>query len=226
MRLQRSVLVLVAVVLGGACSSHSSHKATDDAAGRASPASTTVTEAGRPPTTSVVTCAPTTTAPADRGGKEVNPAGDIPDNQAFVAYSPAGGPYTVKVPEGWARTEGPRTVSFTDKFNTVRIDLVDAPQPPTVQSAQAEELPRLAASVPCFGAGKVTTVRRTSGNAVLITYQGDGPADPVTGKVVRADVERYEFWRGGTEAVLTLSGAVGSDNVDPWKMVTDSFTWR
>jgi len=48
----------------------------------------------------------------------------------------------------------------------------------------------------------------------------------VTGKVVRDDVERYEFWRGGTEAVLTLSGAAGSDNVDPWRLVTDSFTWR
>ena len=44
--------------------------------------------------------------------------------------------------------------------------------------------------------------------------------------VVPDAVERYEFWRGGTEAVVTLSGAAGSDNVDPWRLVTDSFTWR
>jgi hypothetical protein len=25
--------------------------------------------------------------------------------------------------------------------------------------------------------------------------------------------------------VLTLTGPVGADNVDPWKIVTDSFKW-
>ena len=54
----------------------------------------------------------------------------------------------------------------------------------------------------------------------------DAPADPVTGKVVHDAVERYEFWRAGTEAILTLSGPVGADNVDPWRIVTDSFRWR
>jgi hypothetical protein len=39
-------------------------------------------------------------------------------------------------------------------------------------------------------------------------------------------VERYEFWRAGHEVVLTLSAPVGSDNVDPWRKVTDSFAWR
>jgi hypothetical protein len=38
-------------------------------------------------------------------------------------------------------------------------------------------------------------------------------------------VERYAFWRSGREVVLTLSGAKGADNVDPWRMVTDSFRW-
>ena len=41
-------------------------------------------------------------------GPEVNPAGDIPDNQAYVAYAPPGAGYSVKVPEGWARTTAGR----------------------------------------------------------------------------------------------------------------------
>lgn len=169
-------------------------------------------------------CAPTPPAVADPA-KEVNAPGDIPDNQAFVAYSPPDGRYTVKVPEGWARTEAGRTVTFTDKFNSVSIDLVDESQAPTEQSAQAVEVPKLATAVACFSGAGVTTVRRPAGTAVLITYQGDAPADPVTAKVVRDDVERYEFWRGGTEAVLTLSGAVHADNVDAWRLVTESFRW-
>lgn len=48
----------------------------------------------------------------------------------------------------------------------------------------------------------------------------------VTGKTIRLAVERYEFWAKGTEAIVTLSGPVGADNVDPWKLVTDSFTWK
>ena len=39
-------------------------------------------------------------------------------------------------------------------------------------------------------------------------------------------VERYEFWKAGTEVVLTLSGPQGADNVDPWRIVTDSFGWQ
>ncbi|WP_329331359.1 hypothetical protein OG866_01105 [Streptomyces sp. NBC_00663] len=53
---------------------------------------------------------------------ESNPPGDIPDNQAFVAYRPTGGSFTgftVKVPEGWARTGQGSTTVFTDKLNTV-----------------------------------------------------------------------------------------------------------
>ncbi len=73
---------------------------------------------------------------------------------------------------------------------------------------------------------KVTAADRKAGPVVLVTYRADAPPDPVTAKVVHDDVERYEFWRNGTEAVLTLSGPMGADNVDPWRIVTDSFGWR
>jgi hypothetical protein len=33
------------------------------------------------------------------------------------------------------------------------------------------------------------------------------------------------FTRGGRTAVLTLSGPRGADNVDPWRIVTDSLRW-
>lgn len=160
------------------------------------------------------------------GAPEVNTAGDIPDNQAFVSFTPPSGGFSVKVPEGWARTEAGRAVIFTDKLNSVRIEALDAAAAPTVDSATRDELPAIRAGVTNFEGGKVSAVTRSAGPGVLITYRADSPPDPVTGKVIRHDVERYEFWRAGRTVVLTLSGPQGADNVDPWRTVTDSLRWQ
>ena len=49
--------------------------------------------------------------------------------------------------------------------------------------------------------------------------------NPVTGKAGTNAVERYVFVHNGRDLVLTLSGPKGADNVDPWKLVTDSLRW-
>jgi hypothetical protein len=156
----------------------------------------------------------------------VNPSGDIPDTQVYVPFQPASGGYSVKVPEGWARTEAGGVVMFTDKLNTVRLQTVPTPTAPTVTSARANEVPALKAAAANVTLGAVTTVIRPAGTAVLITYQADTPPDPVTGKFVRDAFERYEFWHNQTELIVTLSGPRGADNVDPWKTVTSSVTWQ
>lgn len=160
------------------------------------------------------------------GVPEVNPAGDIPDNQVFVAYTPPSGLFSVKVPEGWARSEQGGVVVFTDNLNSIRMETVSAASAPTVASAQQGELPAITASVKNLASARVSAMTRKAGPGVLITYRADSSPDAVTGKVRRLDVERYEFWRNGTEVVLTLSGPQGADNVDPWRIVTDSFGWR
>lgn len=47
---------------------------------------------------------------------ETNPAGDIPDNQAYVPFTPPGGGFTVKIPEGWASTTAGPTTTFTSPW--------------------------------------------------------------------------------------------------------------
>jgi hypothetical protein len=163
---------------------------------------------------------------ASPNAPEVSPAGDIPDNQVFVPYRPPGGRFTVKVPEGWARVQQGGTVTFTDKLNTIRMETRPAPAAPTVASARQAELPAIRSASRRYEPGEVTQVRRAAGGVVLVTYKADAAADPVTGKVVHDAVERYEYWQGGTEAILTLAGPVGADNIDPWRIVTDSFRWR
>ena len=202
-KLQRTVRIsaacLAALALLGACSSGTS------------PSSATPPGAGGTPNPNAI---------------ETNPAGDIPDTQAFVAYTPADKTYTVQVPSGWARTGSGPAVTFTDKYNSIRVETMPRPSAPTVSSAQTSTVPAIQSSAQGYKPGKVSTVARTAGQAVLITYEALSAPNPVTGKVAVEAVERYEFWKSGTLAVLTLSAPAGSDNVDPWRKVTDSFSWQ
>lgn len=50
--------------------------------------------------------------------------------------------------------------------------------------------------------------------------------DPVTGKRVPLLVDVYEYERGGKVAVLELSTPEGVDNVDAYRMISESFRWR
>lgn len=223
---------LALALLAGGCSgggtTSSSSATTTTSAADADPTTTavadTTTAAAAPVTAGVPPATPA--GAVDPNAPEDNPPGDIPDNQVFVAYSPPSGGFTVKVPEGWARTEANGAVTFTDKLNSVRMETVVAAAAPTAQSAQQSEVPAIQASAKGFQPGKVTSVTRKAGPVVLITYLANSAPDPVTGKVVLDDVERYEFWKAGKEVILTLSGPKGADNVDPWKIITDSFGWQ
>jgi len=176
-------------------------------------------------TTGRATPAATTASAANPTAPEVNPAGDIPDNQAYVRYRVPAAGYSVKVPEGWARTARGGAVTFTDKLNAIRLEWTRGAGAPTVARVTARDLPVLARSVPGYRAGAVTSVTRSAGTAVRVTYLADSPADSVTGTSHTDAVERYVFAHGARGAVLTLSGPKGADNVDPWMTVTDSLTW-
>lgn len=160
----------------------------------------------------------------DPNAPEVVAPGDIPDNQVFVPFTGSG--YVVKVPEGWARSESGPEVVFSDRYNTIRIETASAPSAPTVSSVTATVPPQLRTANPGFVLGRVAQVNRSAGPAVLVTYEASSAKDPVTGKSVALDVERYEFWKNGNTVMITLSASKGSDNVDPWKTVTNSFAWQ
>ena len=162
------------------------------------------------------------TAATQSGSAAANPPGDIPDNQAYVKFSPAGGGYSVKIPEGWPRASTGSATSFTDKLNNIEVAAVAAPTQPTVASVNSTDVSSVKATVAKFAMGKVTVVVRGGGSAILLTYQGDSAPDQVTGKVVRDAFERYTFYRAGKRVDLTLSGPTNADNVDPWRTVSDS----
>ena len=143
-----------------------------------------------------------------------------------MSFTPKVPRYTLDIPEGWARSDSTNHESFTQKLVAIDILLVARAAPPTVATMRTREFAALAKTATCARLSDVTAVTRRSGPVIRLVYQDDSAADAVTGKVVRDDVERYEFWRAGTAAILTLSAPAGSDNVDVWRRVTDSFTWR
>jgi predicted small lipoprotein YifL len=165
------------------------------------------------------------TAAANPNAPESLPPGDIPDTVAYVPYAVPGAGYTVSTPEGWSRTRSAGVVVFTDKLNRVEIAAAPARGPVTVASVTAAVVPRLAAAVKGFRLQSVAAVTRTSGPAIRTAYLAYSPADPVTGKFGVLAVERYDFLHRGRDVVLTLSAPNGSDNVDPWRKVTDSLAF-
>jgi len=156
---------------------------------------------------------------------ETNPPGDIPDNQAFVTYAAAGG-FSVKVPEGWSRTESPAGAEFTDKLNTIRVAWSAVSAAPTVASVNSVDVPKLKASEAAFELVSVKAVHLPAGSAVLTVYRENSAANTVTGKQYRLDVERYTVFKNGKRVDLILLSPVGSDNVDPWRIVSQSLTWK
>jgi hypothetical protein len=90
----------------------------------------------------------------------------------------------------------------------------------------ASELGRLRAATPGFAKPSVTAVTRPAGRVVLVRYEARSGRDAVTGRTVIDDVERYEYWKTGRLAAVTLEAPHGSDNVDPWRRITTSFRWR
>ncbi|MDX6476935.1 MAG: hypothetical protein QOH95_2446, partial [Gaiellaceae bacterium] len=169
--------------------------------------------------------APTTTAPpgtttsgspgALQAEVAATAAGDIPDNQVFVAYP--GKAFTMKFPEGWAQSSGGNRVTFRDKNNIVRVVIV-AGGPPTAASVQKE----IATLKGATATGAPTTLKVGGGPAVKATYKTTSAPNAVTGKTVTLTVDRYELARSGKRAIVDLASPEGVDNVDAYRLMIQS----
>ncbi len=61
---------------------------------------------------------------------------------------------------------------------------------------------------------------------VKSTFTGRSAPDPVTGKRLPLTIDRYEFPRAGKVAVVDLVTPAGVDNVDAYRLISESFQWR
>lgn len=189
------------------------------------------------PVLAVVACLGTTTAqvpvlgilPASAAEKPVqqekNPPGDIPDTQVFIDYtSPEG--FTLKVPEGWARSDRADGASFVDKLDGVVVSVSKVDAAPTVDSAKADYVAKLEAAGHAVRVSAVKQVKLPAGAAIRIVYTSNSEPNAVTNRQVRLENERYLYFKDGKLVALELYAPKGADNVDQWQLMSRSFRWK
>jgi len=167
-------------------------------------------------------CGSSTSTPATSEAAATS-QGDIPDNQQFLTFAnrPAG--YSLSYPEGWARSGNGSQVRFQDKANTIVVSVQPGSRP--TPASVAAELKREAASDPCLAAGQPQALAVGPNKVVKVTYTTKGPMSPVTGQRPKITVDRYVYFRNGKVAVVDLGTPVGVDNVDAYRMISQSFRW-
>ena len=147
--------------------------------------------------------------------------GDIPDNQNFLVYK--GASFSIKYPEGWSQKKSAAGIDFKDKNNLVRVT-VRKGKSPTAASVNAE-LKKLKAASPSLKAQAPKQINLKAGPAIKVTYTTTSKPNPVTGKRVVLMVDRYELAKKGRVAVIDLGTPTGVDNVDAYRLMSESFTW-
>jgi hypothetical protein len=215
----RALLLLGTLVLGlglAGCGGGGSSTSSTVAAKSTSQGTTVKTAAG-----GKVSCGSSVTPTTSEAASTA--AGDIPDNQQFLTFGNRAGGYSIKYPEGWARTGSGANVSFQDKSNTITIAVVPGSAP--TPSSVGKQLQQQKASDPCLSPGTPQAATVGPNRAVKVTYTTRGAKSPVTGQRNKVSVDRYVFFKGGKVATLDLSNPVGVDNVDAYRMISESFRW-
>lgn len=157
---------------------------------------------------------------------EKNPPGDIPDTQVFIDYvSPKDG-FSLKVPEGWARTDRADGARFVDKLDGVVLTRSDAAQPPTVDSVKKDYVGVIEQEERAVKIDSVKAVKLPAGSAIRIVYSSNSSPNAVTSKQVRLENQRFLFFNDGELVALELYAPAGADNVDQWKLMSESFRWH
>ena len=133
---------------------------------------------------------------------EINPPGDIPDDQVFISYaSPSG--FSIEVPEGWARSDRTDGVSFVDKYGTVDVSVAEAAKAPTVDSVKANEVPRLESEDHAVKVTKVREMSLPAGKVVAVDYLANSASNPVTNRKIRLENRRLYYFANGRQAIVT-----------------------
>lgn len=150
--------------------------------------------------------------------------GDIPDNQVFLTYDNHAAGYSIRYPEGWARKGSASDVTFQDRANVIHV-LVAKGAPPTPAEASAS-LAKLKQSDPSVNGGAAQAMTIGGAPVIKLTYTRLSAPDPVTGKRLPLTIDRYVYARGGKVAIVDLGTPKGVDNVDAYRMISETFRWQ
>ena len=129
-------------------------------------------------------------------------------------------------PRGLVAHQRRRVVAFTDKLNAVRISAAPAHGAVTVASVRQSLLPKLGSSVKGYKLQSVSAVKRTAGRGGANRLPRLLPARPGHEQVRRARLRALRLPAQGPRGdAACCHRRTGSDNVDPWKKVTNSLAF-
>lgn len=169
---------------------------------------------------------PSTSQTTTDSTSAVSPAGDIPDSQAFVTYASASGHYSFLAPEGWARTVTDTDVRFVSKFNGVSTKITQDQQSFSLANVKANQVKNLKADGQEVKIVEVKEMSLPGGKAVLVKYNSKSKPNSVTNKQIQLENENFYFYKNGQLATLHLWAPQGADNVDQWKKMSESWSWK
>jgi len=224
MQARKAILIVVAAAAVAAalavvgCGSASSTSPTTSA----TPAATASSAATPGPAASSPAAA--TQAPGALTGEAASvAAGDIPDNQVFLILHDKAGGFSMKYPEGWAQRSKAGTLTIQDKYNVVRDAVSTAAMPTT--AAVDQQMKDLQAKTPSLKANAATAMTISGTPAIKVTYTTLSAPNSVTGKSTILMVDRYYLSHNGRLAVIDMGTPQGVDNVDAYRLMSESFTW-
>jgi hypothetical protein len=204
-------LASIAAACGGA------KKASTPATPPTTTTAAATTTAARPPATTTGSASPSPLQAEARAAA----TGDIPDNQVFLTLGNTAAGYSMKYPEGWAQQGSGSTVTIRNQNNIVR--LVVKPGGPATPAGARKDLQGIAGATITSGPQTITI---SGSPAVKVVYTTQSDANAVTGKKLTLVVDRYYLWHGGKRAVVDLGTPQGVDNVDAYRLMIESFTWK
>jgi hypothetical protein len=138
----------------------------------------------------------------------------------FIAYaSPLG--FSLKIPEGWARTDRTDGVVFADKYGKIEVTVTTGDLPTPKMAAEWVK-----ASLRVVDIKKAEAADRPAGKSVYVAFDSNSEPNAVTNKQIRLENDRYVFAKGGKVASVTFSAPKGADNADQWLLMSKSFQWR
>lgn len=150
--------------------------------------------------------------------------GDIPDNQVFLLFRDPAAGYSVRYPEGWARKGSGNDVTFQEKANVIHIAVTRGPAP--TEASVVAGIEQMRKSDPTVHSTPPEALTINGAPVVKVSYTRLSAPDPVTGKRLQLTIDRYLYAKAGKVAVMDLGTPVGVDNVDAYRMISESFRWR
>lgn len=150
--------------------------------------------------------------------------GDIPDNAVYLTYSDTAHAFSIQYVEGWQINTTSDGVLIHDKDSSETVQVL-APVSDPKSYISGTDLPVLQGT----GGFKLitqNTVVLHGAQVAHLQYEQLSPPDPVTSKRLPSLVDRYYISGAKGLAVVTFSTPKSVDNVDAFKLMAESFTWK